>query len=195
MPAGYEGGVCQLMQAPLVHWDGGQAKSACKSALTSALPRKPCRPGSVGQENLTLWDEIYPHDGGQQNPIMNWHENVVHKTGGLWYSTQAAGQCHDGAPGNCSWRVVKPVKKISKTCSDLVVNGLVESRGAGCFGGCPQPRNESSLCYIQCYYQTVLGEGAATSSNATGAGTPKPGSTTRRAVLGRCWGGAGVVLG
>jgi hypothetical protein len=35
-----------------------------------------------------------------------------------------------------------------------------KTAGGGCFAGCPQPTNSSSACWIKCYFDTLLGDGA-----------------------------------
>jgi len=38
----------------------------------------------------------------------------------------------------------------------------VTAAGAPCFAACAQPRNQSSACWIGCYFDTVLGPGSGT---------------------------------
>ena len=64
------------------------------------------------------------HDRTDTNltEISAWHDNVMNKVGGLWYSTQLPGYCDDKSPGaptsgSCFWRVAEVIKKIPKSCS------------------------------------------------------------------------------
>ena len=45
------------------------------------------------------------------------------------------------------------------------------SRGAACFEACPQPANRSSECWVDCFFETLLGPGAATTLKPPGAQT------------------------
>lgn len=102
-------------------------------------------------------------------PWRCWSWPVVHKTGGMWYSTTAAGFC--GAPGadlqTCTWDA-HVVKVVNKSCSDGLIYDAFEAydrfSGGRCFDECPQrqrhpwrARNTSDTCWIYCFYQTVLG--------------------------------------
>jgi len=79
---------------------------------------------------------------------------------GTWYSTQAAGECQPGqkiGDGDCYWRVLNMTRNVNATC---VNNNLVQAAIAvrpTCWQGCPQPTNQSSLCWIQCLFDTVTG--------------------------------------
>lgn len=106
-----------------------------------------------------------------------WHEHVVAKTKGKWISTVKDGYCGDGsstAPDGCTWRVMPGTtpKAIEKECSDNVIYDVIENyddNAKHCFGSCDDSgpghlRNESSFCWVRCFFKTFLGEdgGAAT---------------------------------
>ena len=62
-------------------------------------------------------------------------------------------------------RIAEVVKRVSRNCSDGVQEAAVraadaKTAGGGCFTGCPQPANTSSACWIKCYFDTLLGDGA-----------------------------------
>ena len=40
--------------------------------------------------------------------------------------------------------------------------------GNECFSACPNPTNQSSVCWADCFFTTTLGKGASTSTNPTG---------------------------
>lgn len=130
--------------------------------------------GSVGRENVS--SHFGTRGCSQGSPDWEcWHDAVAHKTGGLWYSTTANGYCGTdpaSEPANCTWRVVSMVKRISKNCSDNVIYNRVEAedaKGAKCFDGCSgvgPTRNTSDVCWISCFYKTVLGPDSGTPGGA-----------------------------
>ena len=56
MPKGYNGGVCELMKAPLLTWDNGQRLSVCKAGvrLPPGPAPPPCSNRTVGQQDLVI---------------------------------------------------------------------------------------------------------------------------------------------
>jgi hypothetical protein len=74
--------------------------------------------------------------------------------------------------------VAKVIKKIPKSCSDNVINSAVvrydaqhpSASGQNCFNQCSvaDRANASSICYVRCFYATVLGPQANHSLNLTG---------------------------
>jgi hypothetical protein len=151
-------------------WDQGSC------VHNSSVPSLFCNRTLVGMQNCSNWDEIYArykrNNRTDTSEVGYYHENVVHKFGGLWFSTLAEGQCKPNGftDSTCSWRVAEVSKKISKNCSDASVDGAVMKTGAACFQGCPQPTNQSSVCWIRCFYQTVLGPGAGNSTTTSSDG-------------------------
>ena len=99
-----------------------------------------------------------------------WKDAIVKKTGGFWYSTTSMGYCGDGSgggadgsAGSCTWRVAEVVKRVAKNCSGASIFARVEAEGHRCFEHCNlgPSRNVSDACWIHCFYNTVLGPGAA----------------------------------
>jgi len=118
-----------------------------------------------------------PKNGSVDGRIHMWESNVRERlTGqgipGHWYSTPAAGQC--GVAGsNCTWRLVEPVKKVWKNCSDAAINSYVELTEPKCFNACaaatPSGKlNRTSSCYVGCFFDAVLGPHSDTVYNGTG---------------------------
>lgn len=89
-----------------------------------------------------------------------WAANIPRKTGGFWYSTLQEGQCKNTSePGGCSWKALS-LKTVRASCLSDVLASSVESHDeSGCFQGCG-PRNKTSPCWIGCFFDTLLGEGA-----------------------------------
>ena len=44
--------------------------------------------------------------------------------------------------------------------------------GNECFSACPNPTNQSSVCWADCFFTTTLGKGASTSTSPTGGMGP-----------------------
>ena len=109
-----------------------------------------------------------------------WNYNAASRFGetgdGAWYSLVAA---HEQR----FWRNATIVKTINKRCQSRTVDHLVQRAGAPCFAKCPQPTNSSSLCWIQCFFDTVLGPG----SNSTLKGPGKQQGALELAALTEAW--------
>ena len=130
---------------------------------------------TVGRENITALFGKFGQCGWEtyiRAPWLCWSLGIVLKTGGMWYSTPRAGWCD--APGAnpklCTWSA-KVEKVVNKTCSDATIYSAVESYAASsegdecfarrCGGGTGAHfRNTSSICWIYCFYATILGEEA-----------------------------------
>ena len=162
----------------------------CGPDGVDAFSKLPCTPGSyfcscvkaplriqecdapdtlkVGRNNLTqsfgrwaagtcTWDQYIAR------PWTCWAMSVVQKTGGAWYSTFAASE-------GSAWRVVEVAKVVTKACSDASLYKAIEAGDSvKCFDACGAPRNTSSVCWIGCFYRTILG---AEGMLPTGAGRP-----------------------
>ena len=108
----------------------------------------------------------------------------MRKTGGMWYSTTRAGWCGapDADPKTCTWNAVVE-KVVNKSCSDNLIYEAIEAydhaSGAKCFEACPsrkqhpfRARNTSDVCWIYCFYQTVVGASAMLPSGGEIGGMP-----------------------
>jgi len=99
-----------------------------------------------------------------------WNYNIAtlmgNTGGGEWYSLQSSDKSK-------YWRNATVVKMINAKCQARALETLVQTTGAACFGGCPQPTNQSTACWIDCFFSTVLGPDADTTlkppGNQTGA--------------------------
>ena len=153
-----------------------QGKYRCDCNWSKSQRPVPCPPGDhpaeVGRKNLSTSvahaRKLVSGTGLFANTIGRWRMNLRVRTGGLWYSTPAAGWCGHSA-SRCTWRLVRPVKKIWKNCSDAVINAEVERRGAGCFAGCgAQRHNSSDACWLGCFFDTIIGPGSGDGIVTTG---------------------------
>jgi hypothetical protein len=98
--------------------------------------------------------------------------NLAQRIGGQWWSTVGAvngvggGECTEGPakPAGCTWRLAETEKRVMKDCADNSMNAAVVKAGeaAGCLNKCPQPTNTSSVCWVDCFYNTVLGPKGST---------------------------------
>ena len=58
------------------------------------------------------------------------------------------------------WKNATIIKTINAKCQAEHFDGFVQQQGASCFSGCPQPTNQSSACWVNCFFSTVLGPDA-----------------------------------
>ena len=65
-------------------------------------------------------------------------------------------------------RLVETVKKVNSTCMRSHIHAALEHSGAECFTQCPQPTNSSSMCYIECFYEALLGPDGGRTTPAAG---------------------------
>merc|ERR1712019_107889 len=92
-----------------------------------------------------------------------WRENIPRKTRGYWVSTLKEGMCTASSPpGSCSWRVERTTT-VDEKCLRNSIMSTVEASAPGCFTGCG-PRNETSTCWIDCFFDAILGREARTSN-------------------------------
>lgn len=92
-----------------------------------------------------------------------WRENIPRKTKGYWVSTLRQGMCNaTSMPGSCSWQVQKTTT-VNETCLRNSIMSTVEAASPGCFTGCGL-RNVTSPCWIDCFFDTILGRSARTSN-------------------------------
>jgi len=115
----------------------------------------------VGRENPGSLFTKFPVPPGSPN-YQFWQHNMATKLmAGEWYSTIATSE-------GVSWRLVETQKRIYASCHDDVMMGAVAKLGSPCFNACPQPTNQTSVCYISCFFDTLLGNGSGSSTTPTG---------------------------
>ena len=88
---------------------------------------------------------------------------------GHWYSTPIAGECAEGAAlgtDGCKWRQLGAIKYANASCVDRHVDAFLEASGRACFERCGAPLNRSSECYMECYFNTLVGDPALNLSAA-----------------------------
>lgn len=77
---------------------------------------------------------------------------------GTWYSTTGKGQCNGSVvEDHCWWRLAETHRTVNSTCVDDRVATSVQKRRPQCWEGCPQPSNRTSACYLDCLFETILG--------------------------------------
>lgn len=92
-----------------------------------------------------------------RKPWDYWNYNTAALFGntgqGFWYSLVAKDE-------GKYWRNAKAVKIINQQCQTRALDQLVASTGKQCFSACSQPTNQSSSCWVDCFFETVLGPDA-----------------------------------
>lgn len=118
-----------------------------------------------------------------------WRQNIPKKTGGLWYSTLKNSLCNStSAPGSCGWRVLSS-SSVREECLRESLITRVERASPECFRGCGKQRNQTSPCWIGCFFDTVLGPHARNSSIVQGLPMPELISSWKKPFLPESQGG------
>jgi hypothetical protein len=140
----------------------------CECGLLQHDPHA-CTP-PVGMIDITTLfaNSSYLHCDSNSPNFTCWQLNTANKLNGTWYSTLVEGMCNKTSGPACTWRVAEVVKRVNKTCSDNVIYTMVEANNPSCFNACGKPRNIKSPCWINCFYDTVLGPEAAYSPTFSG---------------------------
>jgi len=81
---------------------------------------------------------------------------------GEWYSLVSRDE-------GTMWRNATTLKKINAACQSRALDKLVQQTGQACFDACPQPTNQSSTCWVDCFFATVLGPDADTTTKPPGS--------------------------
>mmetsp|Transcript_71397 Transcript_71397/g.99158 ORF Transcript_71397/g.99158 Transcript_71397/m.99158 type:complete len:240 (-) Transcript_71397:6-725(-) len=79
---------------------------------------------------------------------------------GTWYSTTSTGQCKGKElTPDCWWYIDSEIRTINASCADDRVIEKVQSKRPECWKSCPdgQGKNVSSACYLDCLFETILG--------------------------------------
>jgi len=84
--------------------------------------------------------------------------------GGTWFSTQGGGECAEGETVgvDCWWRLREQLRNINASCVNDRMTAVVTSARPSCFAACPQPDNITSDCWIQCLFETIIGNTSTT---------------------------------
>jgi len=98
-----------------------------------------------------------------------WDANIPRKTGGLWYSTLKEGMCNNSS-STCGWKPTS-TQTVHAPCLKDKLMSAVEAQGKPCFKTCG-PRNETSTCWISCFFDTILGPDARHSISKPLGGMP-----------------------
>ena len=89
-----------------------------------------------------------------------WMQHLACLMDGNWYSSQAAGQCKDGADTDCWWRLVSPEngeRAVNASCVDDRVQSSLRRKNEACWAACAQPDNATALCPVSCLFETMIG--------------------------------------
>ena len=129
-------------------------------------------PVGIGQEKVCAGCNMAPAPSIYRrttNDYDYWDYNGAALLGdqgqGLWYSLRKEDE-------NVFYRNVKIVKVINADCQARALDAAVRARGESCFSGCPEPTNTSSVCWVNCFFETVIGKGHNTTTRPEGGMTP-----------------------
>ena len=77
---------------------------------------------------------------------------------GTWYSTRKEGECAGNViDDTCWWRLAEQHRTVNASCVDDRVIGAVEAKRPECWKHCPFPQNRTTACYLDCLFQTLIG--------------------------------------
>lgn len=77
---------------------------------------------------------------------------------GTWYSTEAKGECSGNKmDDHCWWRLAETHRTVNASCVDDHMVASVQKHRPQCWEACPQPSNRSSACYLECLFDTMIG--------------------------------------
>jgi len=131
----------------------------------------PCNT-TLGLENIhaTHSLECSSHSDPWECYRSNAGKKFTTESPGVWYSSLMDGYCGDTTnyyADNCTWRVVSVPKIITKKCHNEIFLGAVEAGGQDCFSACGEDvKNNSSPCWADCFYKTVLGPNSGKAGGA-----------------------------
>ena len=77
---------------------------------------------------------------------------------GTWYSTREEGECAGNVVDNsCWWRLAEQHRTVNASCVDNRVISAVQALRPQCWTHCPFPKNRTTSCYLDCLFQTLVG--------------------------------------
>eukprot|EP00658_Telonema_sp_P-2_P061336 TRINITY_DN50042_c0_g1_i1.p1 TRINITY_DN50042_c0_g1~~TRINITY_DN50042_c0_g1_i1.p1 ORF type:complete len:396 (-),score=75.78 TRINITY_DN50042_c0_g1_i1:425-1612(-) len=136
-----------------------RAKCACDAIMTESVGR---------EEHAMCWNQssaVQHQQLDSSDYDSRWFryvEGLACLLDGTWYSTRAEGECKGTAVGDgCWWRLAATHRTVNSTCVDDRVIEAVRSERPGCWGGCPQPHNRTTACWLDCLFETMLGNASA----------------------------------
>jgi hypothetical protein len=127
-------------------WTGGARKNNRQCTFFYAI--------FLTQDPMICLDRLGIDSERLTKTVFSLSAELAAKLNGTWYSTQAAGECPDGAAvpgdGSCWWRVVEITRTVNATCVNNNLIDSVKHTNPSCWTGCPQPSNTSSTCWVDC---------------------------------------------
>ena len=66
------------------------------------------------------------------------------------------------------WRNARITDVVSAKCQQRVLIKEVKHHGKECFADCADPSDETSACWINCFYETLMGDSAGNTTRPTG---------------------------
>ena len=126
---------------------------------------------------------------------------------GYWFSTQTVGHCNtsesaeqvttsdedtamavssDGEAEQCTWRVAEVSKVVRSDCVNGQIISAVLKRNSSCFDALPQPHNRTTDAWIECFFNSLLGNHTTQQPSLAGTvlNSDDDVSKLREAVLG-----------
>lgn len=143
------------------------AEALAAPTSCEACAHSPANTKALEAANCTQFFIDYECNGHHRHE--NIWESYISELGchlnGTWYSTREEGECKPGATPasdpNCFWKVKQEGRTVNASCVDGNVIAVVEKVRPDCFKACPQPTNQTSSCYLRCFFNTMVGNASA----------------------------------
>eukprot|EP00425_Heterocapsa_triquetra_P028155 CAMPEP_0195118686 /NCGR_PEP_ID=MMETSP0448-20130528/117615_1 /TAXON_ID=66468 /ORGANISM="Heterocapsa triquestra, Strain CCMP 448" /LENGTH=397 /DNA_ID=CAMNT_0040155965 /DNA_START=116 /DNA_END=1309 /DNA_ORIENTATION=- len=78
---------------------------------------------------------------------------------GAWYSAPSGGHCKEGQVmgKDCWWRLVSTGRTVNSSCVDARMSESIVKRNQSCFDSCEDASDQSSDCWIKCFFDIIVG--------------------------------------
>jgi hypothetical protein len=129
----------------------GQYSCECGDTSPSGVPNVTACGPPVGK--VSLRDTFGRHFDGAMGEYLR---EMANRIGGTWYSTTANGHCAGHLAPPCTWRLARPLARVTKRCVADRVYTAVEGVNPACFAKCGG-RDLLSGCWVGCFLTTLFG--------------------------------------
>jgi len=114
------------------------------------------------KSNCTDFFASYTCSGGghEHNKWQEFVYQLACRMHGNWYSTTGSGECKSKElTPDCWWYIEEEIRTVNASCADGKVISAVQAVRPECWKACPdgQGTNTSSVCYLDCLFETILG--------------------------------------
>ena len=151
---------------------------------------------NFSQRDSCSWSAVQSGCTGGWNhnsPPNIWRDTVTNMMDGFWFSTQTVGHCNasseteteEAGAEQCTWRVAEVKNVVRSDCVNGQIVKAVVKRNSSCFNALPQPDNRTTDGWIECFFNSLLGNHTTDQPSIAGSALDKDDdvSKLRQAVL------------